>query len=276
MGLNHASLRIRHVHSCFFFVPVVHAFLPLVYTFVSVSRYVLVSFARPPRRRAARAMATRWGTSGVRRADVDARRAPRDRSIDFVFSRLGRVHRSKRPRARSSARSARPRARSSPRARARDMTFKIFVGGARVDSNAVLSDAWNSSSVRARRSRAREARGERREARGAPNLGFLSNAHFLGVSLTVRLTDDEYLCARAEWTTERETKPRGGGVRESRGRDGMGRGITPGGCQRGGRRGGAFAGEKTRDAVTRRARGDARVFFNRRSETTEGVTKDER
>ena len=44
----------------------------------------------------------------------------------------------------------------------------------------------------------------------------------------------------------------------------MGRGITPGGCQRGGRRGGAFAGEKTRDAVTRRARGDARVFFNRR------------
>lgn len=26
------------------------------------------------------------------------------------------------------------------------MTFKIFVGGARVDSNAVLSDAWNSSS----------------------------------------------------------------------------------------------------------------------------------
>lgn len=65
-------------------------------------------------------------------------------------------------------------------------------------------------------------------------------------------------------------------MRESRGRDGMGRGITPGGCQRGGRRGGAFAGEKTRDAVTRRARGDARVFFNRRSETTEGVTKDER
>ena len=44
------------------------------------------------------------------------------------------------------------------------MTFKIFVGGARVDSNAVLSDAWNSSSVRALRSRAREARGERREA----------------------------------------------------------------------------------------------------------------
>ena len=62
------------------------------------------------------------------------------------------------------------------------MTFKIFVGGARVDSNAVLSDAWNSSSVRARRSRAREARGERREARGAPNLGFLSNAHFWGLS----------------------------------------------------------------------------------------------
>ena len=206
-------------------------------------------------------------------------RAARDRSIDrfrLVSFRLGRVHRSKRSSARSSARSERPRARSSPRARARDMTFKIFVGGARVDSNAVLSDAWNSSSVRARRSRAREARGERREARGAPNLGFLSNAHFLGVSLTVRLTDDEYLCVRAEWTTERETKPRGGGVRESRGRDGMGRGITPGGCQRGGRRGGAFAGEKTRDAVTRRARGDARVFFNRRSETTEGVTKDER
>ena len=64
-------------------------------------------------------------------------------------------------------------------------------------------------------------------------------------------------------------------MRESRGRDGMGRGITPGGCQRGGRRGGAFAGEKTRDAVTRRARGDAGVFFNGRSETTDGVTKDE-
>lgn len=30
------------------------------------------------------------------------------------------------------------------------MTFKIFVGGARVDSNAVLSNAWNSSAVRAR------------------------------------------------------------------------------------------------------------------------------
>ena len=196
MGLNHASLRIRHVHSCFF-VPVVHSFLPLVYTFVSVSRYVLVSFSRPPRRRAARAMTTRWETSGVRRADVDARRARSiDRSIDFVSSRLVRVHRSNRSSARSSARSERPRAFSSPRARARDMTFKIFVGGARVDSNAVLSDAWNSSSVRARRSRAREARGERREARGAPNLGFLSNAHFLGVSR--RQTDRRRisLCAR--------------------------------------------------------------------------------
>jgi len=153
------------------------------------------------------------------------------------------------------------------------MTFKIFVGGARVDSNAVLSDAWNSSSVRARRSRAREARGERREAL---QISVFFQMRIFWVSLDVRLTDDEYLCVRAEWTTERETKPRGGGVRESRGRDGMGRGITPGGCQRGGRRGGAFAGEKTRDAVTRRARGDARVFLNRRSETTEGVTKDER
>ena len=120
-------------------------------------------------------------------------------------------------------------------------------------------------------------RGERREARGErrSKSRFSFKCAFFG-SLDVRLTDDEYLCVRAEWTTERETKPRGGGVRESRGRDGMGRGITPGGCQRGGRRGGAFAGEKTRDAVTRRARGDARVFFNRRSETTEGVTKDER
>ena len=123
MGLHHASLRIVFV-TCtrvflFLFQSYTRAFLPVVYTFVSVSRYVLVSFARPPRRRAARAMATRWGTSGVRRADVDARRAPRDRSIDFVFSRLGRVHRSKRPRARSSARSARPRARSRPRARGR-------------------------------------------------------------------------------------------------------------------------------------------------------------
>ena len=120
-------------------------------------------------------------------------------------------------------------------------------------------------------------RGERRAARGEmrSKSRFSFKCAFFG-SLDVRLTDDEYLCVRAEWTTERETKPRGGGVRESRGRDGMGRGITPGGCQRGGRRGGAFAGEKTRDAVTRRARGDARVFFNRRSETTEGVTKDER
>ena len=200
MGLHHASLRIVCV-TCtrvflFLFQSYTRAFLPVVYTFVSVSRYVLVSFARPPRRRAARAMATRWGTSGVRRADVDARRARSiDRSIDrfrLVSFRLGRVHRSKRSSARSSA-------RSSPRARARDMTFKIFVGGARVDSNAVLSDAWNSSSVRALYSRAREARGERREARGAPNLGFLSNAHFWGVSLT-RQTDrrrkSSSLCAR--------------------------------------------------------------------------------
>ena len=74
------------------------------------------------------------------------------------------------------------RALASARARARDMTFKIFVGGARVDSNAVLSDAWNSSSVRALYSRAREASGERREARCAPNLGVLSNAHFSSLS----------------------------------------------------------------------------------------------
>ena len=189
---------IRHVHSCFFvFVPVVHAFLPVVYTFVSLSRYVLVFlFSTTASARRARDERRRWETSGVRRADVDARRARSiDRSIDrfrLVSFRLGRVHRSKRSSARSSA-------RSSPRARARDMTFKIFVGGARVDSNAVLSDAWNSSSVRALYSRAREARGERREARCAPNLGFLSNAHFWGVSLT-RQTDrrrkSSSLCAR--------------------------------------------------------------------------------
>ena len=192
-------------------------------------------------------------------------RAARDRSIDrSISSRL--VSSRSRPSIETIE-----RARSSPRARARDMTFKIFVGGARVDSNAVLSDAWNSSSVRALRSRAREARGERRSK---SRCSF--KCAFFGCLSTVRLTDDENLRARAEWTTERETKPRGGGVRESRGRDGMGRGISPGGCQRGGRRGGAVAGEKTRDAVTRRARGDARVFFNRRSERTEGVTKDER
>ena len=181
----------------FLFVPVVHAFLPVVYTFVSVSRYVLVFlFSTTASARRARDERRRWETSGVRRADVDARRARSiDRSIDrfrLVSFRLGRVHRSKRSSARSSA-------RSSPRARARDMTFKIFVGGARVDSNAVLSDAWNSSSVRALYSRAREARGERREARCAPNLGFLSNAHFWGVSLT-RQTDrrrkSSSLCAR--------------------------------------------------------------------------------
>ena len=158
MGLNHASLRIRHVHSCFF-VPVVHSFLPLVYTFVSLSRYVLVSFSRPPRRRAARAMTMRGKPpeSVARTSTRAARDRSIDRSIDFVSSRLVRVHRSNRSSARSSARSERPSAFSSPRARARDMTFKIFVGGARVDSNAVLSDAWNSSSVRALRSRAREA-----------------------------------------------------------------------------------------------------------------------
>ena len=160
MGLNHASLRIRHVHSCFF-VPVVHSFLLLLYTFLSLSRYVLVSFSRPPRRRAARAMTTRGKPpESVARTST---RAARDRSIDrSISSRLVSV--ASIDRLDSSARSERPRACSSPRARARDMTFKIFVGGARVDSNAVLSDAWNSSSVRARRSRAREARGERREA----------------------------------------------------------------------------------------------------------------
>ena len=91
MGLHHASLRIVCV-TCtrvflFLFQSYTRAFLPVVYTFVSLSRYVLVSFARPPRRRAARAMATRWGTSGVRRADVDARRARSiDRSIDRLIS----------------------------------------------------------------------------------------------------------------------------------------------------------------------------------------------
>ena len=197
IGLYHAPLRMYSSRTLVvLFVPVVHSFLPLVYTFVSLSRYVLVSFSRPPRRRAARAMTMhgKLPESVARASTTDARAI--DRSID----RFRLVSSRSRPsidsiRARVRARVRNDRARFRVRARPSAMTFKIFVGGARVDSNAVLSDAWNSSSVRARRSRAREASGERREARCAPNLGFCSNAHFLGL-LTVRLTDDENLCVR--------------------------------------------------------------------------------
>ncbi len=124
----------------------------------------------------------------------------RARSIDRSIDRFRLVSSRSRPsidsiRARVRARVRHVRARFRVRARPSAMTFKIFVGGARVDSNAVLSDAWNSSSVRARRSGTREASGERREARCAPHLGFRSNAHFLGL-LTVRLTDDENGCVR--------------------------------------------------------------------------------
>lgn len=125
MGLHHASLRIVCV-TCtrvflFLFQSYTRAFLPVVYTFVSVSRYVLVSFARPPRRRAARAMATRWGTSGVSRADVDARRAIDrfDRSISSSLVSVASIDRNDRARARARVRHDRARARVRARAGAR-------------------------------------------------------------------------------------------------------------------------------------------------------------
>ena len=169
MGLHHASLRIVCVtctRGFLFFVPVVHAGVSSSSVHVCKSIEIRIGFPLlDHRRRAARAMATRWGTSGVSRADVDARRAI-DRSIDRfrLLSSRSRPSIETTARALERAFGTTARALESARARARDMTFKIFVGGARVDSNAVLSDAWNSSSVRARRSRAREARGERREA----------------------------------------------------------------------------------------------------------------
>ena len=187
MGLHHASLRIVCVtctRGFLFFVPVVHAGVSSSSVHVCKSIEIRIGFPLlDHRRRAARAMATRWGTSGVSRADVDARRAI-DRSIDRfrLLSSRSRPSIETTARALERAFGATARALASARARARDMTFKIFVGGARVDSNAVLSDAWNSSSVRALYSRAREASGERREARCAPNLGVLSNAHFSSLS----------------------------------------------------------------------------------------------
>ena len=116
MGLHHASLRIVCVtctRGFLFFVPVVHAFLPVVYTFVSLSRYVLVFlFSTTASARRARDERRRWETSGVRRADVDARRARSiDRSIDFVSSRFVSVA--------SIDRNDRARARARVRVRAR-------------------------------------------------------------------------------------------------------------------------------------------------------------
>ena len=125
MGLHHASLRIVCVtctRGFLFFVPVVHAGVSSSSVHVCKSIEIRIGFPLlDHRRRAARAMATRWGTSGVSRADVDARRAIDrfDRSISSSLVSVASIDRNDRARARARVRHDRARARVRARAGAR-------------------------------------------------------------------------------------------------------------------------------------------------------------
>ena len=187
MGLHHASLRIVCVtctRGFLFFVPVVHAGVSSSSVHVCKSIEIRIGFPLlDHRRRAARAMATRWGTSESLARDVDARRAI-DRSIDRfrLLSSRSRPSIETTARALERAFGTTARALASARARARDMTFKIFVGGgARGLERGVIGRV--EFFVGARALFAGE-RGERRAARGEmrSSLGVLSNAHFSSLS----------------------------------------------------------------------------------------------